>query len=92
MKIIIKYLLGAVVLITASGSIQAQSNRNSDQAKLPSNRPLPDKRTIERRYEIMRMNTRKQQLQVKMAEQEKSQLLNSSTIDARRPTLKPTVN
>jgi hypothetical protein len=87
MKYFNKKLLSAALLVTISCSVSAQSNRASAQANLPSNRPLPDKRMIERKFENMRIAARKQEVLLKKADQERSQLLRVQPSD--NPKTKP---
>ncbi|ULQ53681.1 hypothetical protein [Flavihumibacter fluvii] len=54
MKNFHKQFVAALILLTINGGLYAQSGRSADQAKLPSNRPIPDKRIMERKIEMMR--------------------------------------
>jgi hypothetical protein len=91
MKKYTKILIAATFLVIVSGGLKAQSIRTAEQAKLPSNRPMPDKRILERKIETMRAAARQQQIQLKRAEQEKSQVPQSQPIDNRR-ILQPVVS
>lgn len=77
-----KQFLAVMILLCITGSLFAQSGRTADQAKLPSNRPIPDKRIMQRKIELMRANAPKQG----------SPTIQAYPNDVRRPAPKPAIN
>jgi len=98
MKNILKQFLAALVLVSVAGGVYAQSGRTADQAKLPSNRPMPDPRILQRKIELMRAHAPKpnahgrQENLLNPAQPVNSPTMRAYPNDINRPVRKPAVN
>ena len=77
------FVLAALLILATA--IQAQNGKTADQAKLPSNRPIPDKRIMERKIEEMRAIAYKSQLQHQQAIRQMNQQQPVIRPDDRKP-------
>lgn len=85
MKNLIKQIIAVMVLISVAAFAEAQSGRNPQQSKLPSNRPIPDKSIMQRKIELMRAKAPKSPGQGQT-------LIQANPAELRRPAQKPAIN
>lgn len=82
MKNAYKQFMAVMIMLCISSTMFAQSGRTAEQSKLPSNRPIPDKRIMQRKIELMRANAPKQVIPT----------IHAYPNDVRRPVPKPAIN
>ena len=98
MKFNLKLFLAVIVLLSVAGGVTAQSGTKGDQAKLPSNRPLPDHRALQRKLETMRAQAAKHNTQIRQenllnpAQPGSNPTLQAYPNDIRRPAQKVIAN
>ena len=98
MKFTFKLILAVSILLSVAGGVNAQSGSKADQAKLPSNRPMPDHRVMQRKLEMMRAQAAKHNSQVRQenfsnpAQPGSNPTLQAYPNDIRRPAQKVIAN